>query len=74
MSSDRPRHDVDAGQPVPPEAAATAPGEPIVTDEPSSHQPRSAPPAGSEPQGRITTIAALVAIVVIIVILVVILL
>ncbi len=41
------------------------PDQPVVTESPSSRQPRNEPPAGSEPQGRITTIAAIVAIVVV---------
>lgn len=73
MSADRPRPDADITEPLPPEAAATAPGELIVTDEPSSHQPHDVPPAGSEPQGRTTAIAAVVAVVVIVLLLVLIL-
>ena len=49
----------------PPEAI-DQPDEPVVTEAPSSHQARNAPPPGSEPQGRTTMIAAVVAIVVII--------
>lgn len=46
--------------------AVTSDTQPIVTNSPSSHQPDYAPPAGSEPQGRITIIAAAVALVVIV--------
>lgn len=46
--------------------ASTSDTQPIVTNSPSSHQPDYAPPAGSEPQGRITIIAAAVALVVIV--------
>lgn len=50
-----------------PESRPGAPGdEPVVSERSSSHQPRSAPPPGSEPQGRITAIAAIVALIVIV--------
>jgi len=47
--------------------------ESVVTDRPSSQQPRDVPPAGSEPQGNITVIAAIGAIVVIVLIVLVVL-
>lgn len=47
--------------------------QPVVTDSPSSRQPHDAPPPGSEPQGNITLIAAIVAIIVIPVIVLVVL-
>jgi hypothetical protein len=49
-----------------PPADIDKPNEPVVTEAPSSHQARNAPPPGSEPQGRTTMIAAVAAIVVII--------
>ena len=38
----------------------------IVSETPSSRQPRATPPPGSEPQGRITQIAAIVVLVIIV--------
>jgi hypothetical protein len=61
MSAEHPEKDQAAGQ------------EPVVSEAPSSQQPRDVPPAGSEPQGNITVIAAVVAVIVIIAIVVVVL-
>jgi hypothetical protein len=53
MSIEHPGNDHAAGE------------EPVVTESPSSRQPHDVPPPGSEPQGNITVIAAIVAIIVI---------
>lgn len=67
MNADRPHGTSDSRDAMPPPAPAReSAGEPVVTSSPSSHQPANVPPAGSEPQGRTTTIAAIVAIVVVV--------